>query len=116
MSKAPQSPIHSRDPALPSDPAAAAPSRIAPPEPPQAELDGIAEALEALPLEQRFTALCQLAEADCVFRRLAAYRWLSALHRLDLRYEMRAKRVLCRALDQEEGLARARVRQLMKLC
>lgn len=113
MSKAPQSPILKRWNALSSDPAndAAQPAAPSP-----RELDELARTLEALPLEARFGALCRLAEADCVFRRLAAYRWLAGLHRLDLRYEMRAKRVLCRALDREQGLVRARVKRLMKLC
>ncbi|MEQ8265400.1 hypothetical protein [Pseudohaliea sp.] len=74
------------------------------------------EALERLPLEQRFVALCQLARASSVFQRLAAYRWLAGLHLLDLRYEQRAKRVIAGGLKLEEGLARVRVRELLRRC
>jgi hypothetical protein len=74
------------------------------------------EALERLPLEQRFVALCQLARAPSVFQRLAAYRWLAGLYLVDLRYEQRAKRIIAAALGREEGLARQRVKQLLKRC
>jgi hypothetical protein len=74
------------------------------------------EALERLPLEQRFVALCQLARAPSVFQRLAAYRWLAGLYLLDLRYEQRAKRVIAGGLKLEEGLARVRVRELLRCC
>ncbi|MHA7815371.1 MAG: hypothetical protein ACX93N_02775 [Pseudohaliea sp.] len=73
-------------------------------------------ALERLPLEERFAALCQLARSPSVFQRLAAYRWLAGLYLLDLRYEQRAKRVIARALGREEGLARQRVKQLLRRC
>ena len=79
-------------------------------------LQGLATTLEALPLEARFAALCRLAQAPSVFQRLAAYRWLAGLYLLDLRYEQRAKRVIAAALGREEGLALARVRQLLKRC
>lgn len=73
-------------------------------------------ALDELTLEERFEALKRLAEAESVFQRMAAYRWLAGMHRLNLRYEMRAKRVLKQGLDREEGLALERVQRLMKLC
>ncbi len=76
----------------------------------------VEERLGQLPLEARFVALCQLAQAPSVFQRLAAYRWLAGLHRLDLRYEQRAKRIIAAALGHEEGLARERVKQLLKRC
>lgn len=76
----------------------------------------LGDALERLPLEERFAALCQLARAPSVFQRLAAYRWLAGLYLLDLRYEQRAKRVIAGALKREEGLARQRVKQLLKRC
>lgn len=78
-----------------------------------AELSG---ALDELTLEERFEALKRLAEAESVFQRMAAYRWLAGMHRLNLRYEMRAKKVLRQGLDREEGLALERVQRLMKLC
>lgn len=76
----------------------------------------VEERLGQLPLEERFVALCQLARAPSVFQRLAAYRWLAGLYLLDLRYEQRAKRVIAAALGREEGLARQRVKQLLKRC
>ena len=66
--------------------------------------------------EIEFLALGRLAEADCVFLRGAAYRWLAGLHSKDLRYEMRAKLVLKTGLDREAGTARRRVSQLLRLC
>jgi hypothetical protein len=73
-------------------------------------------ALDGLPLEERYVALCQLARSPSVFQRLAAYRWLAGLFLLDLRYEQRAKRVIAGALAHEEGLARERVKQLLTRC
>ena len=67
-------------------------------------------------LEERFVALCQLARAPSVFQRLAAYRWLAGLYLIDLRYEQRAKRVIAGGLKREEGLARERVKHLLKRC
>jgi hypothetical protein len=91
-----------------------APGRPAP-KPPR-PLQDFAAALELLPLEERFAELCRLSASSCVFQRMAAYRWLANMHRLDLRFETRAKRELRKGLDREQGLARARVRRLMKLC
>jgi hypothetical protein len=76
----------------------------------------VEETLSQLPLEERFAALCQLAQAPSVFQRLAAYRWLAGLYLLDLRYEQRAKRVIAGALAREEGLALQRVKRLLKRC
>jgi hypothetical protein len=84
--------------------------------PPAPALHGLAAALEALPLEERFATLCRLAHAPSVFQRLAAYRWLAGLYLLDLRFEQRAKRVIAGALAREEGLARSRVKELLKRC
>ena len=74
------------------------------------------EGLDSLALEERFAILCQLARAPSVFQRLAAYRWLAGLYLLDLRYEQRAKRVIAEGLKREEGLARERVKRLLKQC
>ncbi|KGE02974.1 hypothetical protein [Pseudohaliea rubra] len=103
-----------------------APHRDAPPqnlsalwqpaEPVRPPLRNLEDALEHLPLEERFVALCQLAQAPSVFQRLAAYRWLAGLYLLDLRYEQRAKRIIAAARDREEGLARQRVEQLLRRC
>ncbi len=76
---------------------------------------------EALPprsvdLEIEFQALGRLIEADTVFLRGAAYRWLAGLHRKDLRFEMRAKLVLKTGLQRETGIARHRVTQLLRRC
>ena len=87
---------------------------LQPPQPPV--LHDVAAALDVLPIEERFQALCRLAEVESIFQRMAAYRWLADMHRIDLRYETRAKRELRKALDRECGLARARVERLMKLC
>jgi len=65
---------------------------------------------------ERFAALTRLVEADCGFLRSAAHRWLARMFLIDLRYEQRAKRVLCDALDRESGIARARIRQLLRRC
>ena len=67
-------------------------------------------------LEIQFEALKRLVRADSVFIRSAAYEWLAGLHRKNLRYEIRAKRVLRKALDREQGLAAARLRELMRAC
>ena len=96
---------------LPPMTPATAPHRPACPDPRQ-----WTATLEALPLEERFAALCRLAHAPSVFQRLAAYRWLAGLYLLDLRYEQRAKRVIAGALAREEGLARSRVKELLKRC
>ena len=70
----------------------------------------------AIPLDIIFTALRKLACSDSVFLRAEAYRRFARLHQVDLRYEMRAKRELRKALDREHGLARARVQALMRCC
>ncbi len=70
----------------------------------------------AVDLEIVFGALCRLARADEVLLRSAAYRWLAGLHQVDLRFEMRAKRVIREGLDRETGLALRRVEKLMRLC
>jgi hypothetical protein len=67
-------------------------------------------------LEIQFEAVKRLAQAESVFIRSAAYEWLAGLHRRSLRYEMRAKRVLREGLDREQGLARTRLRELMRAC
>jgi hypothetical protein len=67
-------------------------------------------------LEERFDALVRLTASDSVFLRAAAYEWLAGLHRQDLRFEMRAKQVLRRGLDREQGLAETRLRRLMRVC
>ncbi|HBO11343.1 MAG TPA: hypothetical protein DD491_01025 [Halieaceae bacterium] len=86
------------------------------PEPAPPVLLAVEEKLDQLPLEERFVALCQLARAPSVFQRLAAYRWLAGLYLIDLRYEQRAKRVIAGGLKREEGLARERVKHLLKRC
>jgi len=85
-------------------------------EPAPPVLLAVEETLGQLPLEARFVALCQLARAPSVFQRLAAYRWLAGLYLIDLRYEQRAKRVIAGGLKREEGLARERVKHLLKRC
>jgi hypothetical protein len=67
-------------------------------------------------LDIQFEALKRLVQADSVFIRGAAYEWLAGLHRKSLRYEMSAKRVMREGLDREQGLARARLRELMRAC
>ncbi len=71
---------------------------------------------DAVDLEKVYLALMLLVDADSVFLRSAAYRWLAGLHRKNLCYEMRAKRVLKRGLKRETGLARKRVEALLKRC
>ena len=67
-------------------------------------------------LEGVFSALCRLATAESVVLRFAAYRWLTGLHRLNLRYENRAKLVLREGLKQEKGRLRQRLEGLLRLC
>lgn len=74
------------------------------------------QVLERLPLEARFAQLCQLTGASSVFLRLAAYRWLSGLFLLDLRYEQRARRVIFEGMKHEQEPVRERLRQLLKRC
>jgi hypothetical protein len=62
----------------------------------------------------RFAALSRLVDAECEYLRAAAYRWLADMHRLDLRYETRAKRLLKEGLGRESGLSRRRVRRLLR--
>ncbi|MEM8768660.1 MAG: hypothetical protein AAGE43_14520 [Pseudomonadota bacterium] len=67
-------------------------------------------------LEAVFAALTRLAAADSVFLRAAAYERLAGLHRLNLRFEMRAKLVMRKGLDRETGLAKLRLKALLRLC
>ena len=67
-------------------------------------------------LDVVLAALTRLVEANSVFLRAAAYRWLAGLHEQNLRYEMRAKNVLRRGLDRESGSARKRVEMLLRRC
>lgn len=67
-------------------------------------------------LEPVFEALSRLAIADAPLLRCAAYRWLAGLHRINLRYGMRAKLVMRDGLDRETGLARRRLQHLLTLC
>lgn len=64
----------------------------------------------------RLRALERLANADDAMLRFAAYRWLAALHTIDLRCEMLAKRVLLAGVARETGLARRRVEHLLRSC
>ncbi|MEM1176065.1 MAG: hypothetical protein AAGI27_14740 [Pseudomonadota bacterium] len=67
-------------------------------------------------LEIVFKALRRLAKAESVFIRCAAYRWLASLHQKDLRFEMRAKRLLLQALHEETDVALKRVTDLLRRC
>jgi len=71
---------------------------------------------EALDLDIVFRAVRRLASSDCVFLRADGYRRLAGLHRINLRFEMRAKRELAKGLDRETGLAKGRVAHLLALC
>jgi hypothetical protein len=64
----------------------------------------------------RLRVLKQLAQAEDAILRFAAYRWLAALHTIDLRCEMSAKRELITGAGREQGLARRRVEQLLRRC
>lgn len=67
-------------------------------------------------LECLFIALCRLVEAGTEIHRSAAYRWLAELHRLDLRYENRAKLIMRGGLEREIGLARRRLEAMLRRC
>ena len=70
----------------------------------------------SIDLEAVFNALGRLVEAEAPLLRVAAYRWLAGLHRINMRYEMRAKLVMRDGLDRETGLAHERLRQLLRRC
>lgn len=72
--------------------------------------------MRALDTEIVFSALERLSQSESVFLRGAAYRWLAELHRRNLRFEMRAKRLLYRALEQETGPTLLRVTHLLRRC
>ena len=63
-----------------------------------------------------FQALTRLTQSESVFLRGAAYRWLAGMHQKDLRFEMRAKRLLFLALENETGPALLRVTELLRRC
>lgn len=67
-------------------------------------------------LTLRLAALERLITCDQVFLRAEGYRGLAQLHRLDLRYEQRAKRIMVRGLDREVGLARRRLEAELRGC
>ena len=63
-----------------------------------------------------FAALCRLAKADAVLLRCSAYHWLAGLHRIDLRFETRAKLALRDRLSHEQGIARERLQHALRSC
>ncbi|MGR8950491.1 MAG: hypothetical protein ACU84Q_20805 [Gammaproteobacteria bacterium] len=71
---------------------------------------------KAIKLESVFSALKKLAASESELQRFAAYRRLAELHRIDLRYENRARLIMREGLKLESGLAARRLRRLLKNC
>jgi hypothetical protein len=63
-----------------------------------------------------YSALCRLTEADSPVIRHLAYRGLAGLHRIDLRFENRARLKLGESLKREQGIMHERVKQLLTRC
>jgi len=61
-----------------------------------------------------FDACCRLRTSSSEFLRLAAYRWLSRLHTLDLRYEIVAQKLLKAALKQEAAVLQKHLKTLLR--
>lgn len=66
--------------------------------------------------EHIYAALCRLAESELPMMRLFAYRWLAGLHRIDLRFENRARLKLRDRLAVETGRMQQRVEYLLGSC
>jgi hypothetical protein len=64
----------------------------------------------------RFAALRYLLACDDPALRCAAQQWLAALHRIDLRCEIQAKRLLRDAWVDAHGLERHRLHRLLRSC
>jgi hypothetical protein len=63
-----------------------------------------------------YDALCRLVEADSPVIRQSAYRGLTRLHQIDLRFENRARLRLGECLKRERGVMRQRIKRLLQLC
>lgn len=67
-------------------------------------------------VDNLFAALKQLMTSDRPHLRFSAYQWLADLHRIDLRFETRAKLALRDALVRERGGLRTRLERILRLC
>ncbi len=71
---------------------------------------------ECMPAEHLFRVLARLVQSASPFIRQAACQHLAQLHTLDLRFEARAKRVICQVMNDEAGVARDRLQALLRRC
>ena len=71
---------------------------------------------KSVALNNIFYAAKKLTRADSELLRFAAYRRLAGLHRVDFRFENKARLILRDCLVNESGFARKQLESLVKTC
>ena len=71
---------------------------------------------KSVALNNIFFAAKKLTRADSELLRFAAYRRLAGLHRIDFRFENKARLILRDCLENEHGFARKQLERLVKTC